>query len=73
MKDFASKLILVEKKVSQLTLAMYNAWELLNEMGYVEMVVYPEKYNENSVREFYANLTTEVGKADSATCGQVFV
>lgn len=49
MKDFTSKPIMAEKRISQQVLAMYNALELLNGIGYVEMALYPEKYNEKFV------------------------
>lgn len=51
---------------------MYNALELLSGMGCVEMAMYPEKYNENLLREFYANLTVKIDKDDSPICGQVY-
>lgn len=61
------------KKVSQETLQLYNALELLNRLGYVEMAVFPNKYNESEVREFYANLITDIDDLDSLVVGQVYM
>lgn len=37
------------------------------------MVVYQQKYIENLVTKFYANLTVEVDKSNSPACGVVFI
>lgn len=69
MKDCVAKVIMFEKKVSQKTLGQYNALKLLNNIGFVGMVVFLDKYNERLVKEFYANLTGDFDKANSPTCG----
>lgn len=62
MKEFVAKAIMAEKKVSQKTLGQYNALELQNNMGCVEMAMFPGKFNENLVKDFYDNLTVDIDK-----------
>lgn len=71
MHYFEKKRIMAKKNVSQETLELYNAWELLNGLDCVEMVVFPEKYNESVLREFYVNLTNEIDDPDSPAMGWV--
>lgn len=73
MKELAGKPIMSKKKMGQQTLAQYNVLELLNNMGYVEMTMFLEKYNDNLVREFYANSTDDFAKIESLTFGKVYV
>lgn len=47
--------------------------ELLLGMSCEDFALFTERYNENFVKEFYANLSKDVGNIGSATCGQVFV
>lgn len=54
--NFEGKKIVAEKKVSQETLNLYNALDLLNGLGSVEIVVFLDKYKQNVVKDFYANL-----------------
>lgn len=42
-------------------------------MGCMEMAIFPEKYNDNLMREFYANLTDDFAKTESPAFGQVYV
>lgn len=58
MKQIEEKLIGVEKMVDQ----VFGALEILKQYSCMELAMFPSKYNENFVREFYANL--DVGIED---------
>ncbi|KAI5662966.1 hypothetical protein M9H77_22289 [Catharanthus roseus] len=45
----------------------------LKGMGCVKLTLFAEQYNENLVKEFYANLIEEIGNPKSPTYGQVYV
>ncbi|KAI5653486.1 hypothetical protein M9H77_30673 [Catharanthus roseus] len=47
--------------------------ELLLGIGYVELALFPKQYNENLIKEFYANLTEEFCNPKSLAYGQVYV
>ncbi|KAI5668000.1 hypothetical protein M9H77_17853 [Catharanthus roseus] len=42
-------------------------------MGCVELASFAEKYNDNLVKEFYANLSKDFGNTESPTYSQVYV
>lgn len=42
-------------------------------MGCVQMALYPAKYNEILVREFYANMTAEAEDPHNPSFGVVYV
>ncbi|KAI5653274.1 hypothetical protein M9H77_30461 [Catharanthus roseus] len=42
-------------------------------IGCVELALFAKQYNENLVKEFYANLSEECGNLESPTYGQVYV
>lgn len=46
--------------MDQQTLAMFNILEIMSAIVCMEIVLYPTKYNENLIREFYSSLITEV-------------
>lgn len=48
------------KNMDQQTLAMFNILEIMSAIVCMEIVLYPTKYNENLIREFYSSLITEV-------------
>lgn len=48
-RQFKGKTVIAEKKVSQETLQLYHALNLLNGLGCLEMLVFPKKYNESMV------------------------
>ncbi|KAI5658570.1 hypothetical protein M9H77_27363 [Catharanthus roseus] len=62
MVELINKPILVEKRIT--SLEQYKEMELLLGMGC---------YNENLVKEFYANLVGEFGNPESPAYGQVYV
>ncbi|KAI5676396.1 hypothetical protein M9H77_07346 [Catharanthus roseus] len=73
IKEFESKPIMAEKKVSQHTLGLHNAFDLLSELGCLELAVFPDKYNESLVTKFYANLIADIDDPNSPVVGQVYV
>lgn len=58
--EFEAKRIVAEKKNDNQALAIFYVLELLNHLGCAEMAMFPSKYNENLVRECYANLLAEI-------------
>ncbi|KAI5653589.1 hypothetical protein M9H77_30776 [Catharanthus roseus] len=73
MVELFGKPIMVEKRVSQDMLEKYKVMELLLGMGYVELALFAKKYNENLVKEVYANLSEDFGNTESQAYGQVYV
>lgn len=73
MKEFETNSITAKKRVSQHTLAQYNALEMLNHMRYMDITIFPAKFNESLVREFYANLTADIDNANSPIYEQLYV
>ncbi|KAI5658093.1 hypothetical protein M9H77_26886 [Catharanthus roseus] len=59
--------------ITQESLEQYNVMKLLLGIGCVKLALFPEQYNENLVKEFYANLSEEFGNPESPTYGQVYV
>lgn len=57
--------------VDQLTLAMFNILKIMSALVCVEIVLYPTKYNENLIQEFYSNLTIEV-ESSTTTFGAIY-
>ncbi|KAI5671851.1 hypothetical protein M9H77_12215 [Catharanthus roseus] len=47
--------------------------ELLLRMGFMELALFSKQYNENLVKEFYANLFEDFGNLESLAYGQVYV
>ncbi|KAI5668442.1 hypothetical protein M9H77_18295 [Catharanthus roseus] len=67
MVKLIDKPILTEKMITQESLEQYNVMKLLLGMGCLELALFAEQYNENLVKEFYANLTEEFGNSESPT------
>ncbi|KAI5667228.1 hypothetical protein M9H77_17081 [Catharanthus roseus] len=61
MVELINKPIRAEKRITQESLEQYNVMELLLGMSCVELALFAEQFNENLVKEFYVNLTEEVG------------
>ncbi|KAI5663414.1 hypothetical protein M9H77_22737 [Catharanthus roseus] len=55
MVKLIDKPILAMKKISEESLEQYKVMELVQGMGCVELALFTEQYNENLVKEFYAN------------------
>ncbi|KAI5677193.1 hypothetical protein M9H77_08143 [Catharanthus roseus] len=73
MMELIDKPILTQKKITQESLEQYKVIELLLGMGCVELALFTEQYDENLVKELYANLTEEFGNSESPAYGQVYV
>ncbi|KAI5668629.1 hypothetical protein M9H77_18482 [Catharanthus roseus] len=59
MVELIDKPIMAEKRIIQEILERYDVMELLLGMGCVELALFAEQYNENLLKEFYANLSKE--------------
>lgn len=73
MVELIGKPIITEKRVSQEMLEQYNVMDLLSGIGYVELALLEEKYNEKLIKEFYANLSKDFSNTERPTYGQVYV
>lgn len=73
MKDFESQGFAAEKRINHQTLALFNTLEILNGIRCVEITLYPSKYNEILVRDFYVNLFEGVDISTNPAFGAIYV